>query len=803
MIVDDPSNIEDTPRSFKSKTSILAPGNYTVVSDNPKLHMDNDPEMKPLEATEASSQNQEFVSESTETNQPGTPLRHADLRTHVDKSLAKTGKRELAEMEDSPFVDPYYNETYLYLIPRDSKSLFIIWEVSEDTRVYLTRKFGEDFFEHNKLILRVSQVTDVDYDGTNSNYSFEVDDDLHWKCEYWVEVTGGEYYLAEIGYRAAGTDFFERVASSNTVFIPRNETTTAEKYAEWDSVEVDPNNVEMIVAPDEWRLNLYHYWKNRRHHAPDERGYWSLVLHQHLPFVRHPEHDVSLEEQWFFEAVVSVYTQLLHLFWELERDKVDFRLTVSFSPTLISMMRDPLLKMRAARHIDECIAFATQERDNSQGKPWHDTVEQTLHRFHLAREVFRAYEGDLTRGYRDFQKIGKLEIITCPATHMILPLFNHFPEVIRAQLRFACEQYQRVFERAPRGVWLPENAFTPGIDRYLAEQGLKWSLGSARSILSGDTRAFYDGRLPVITPSGVAAFGIDEETRQQVWSRESGYPGHMHYKEWYRDVGYDAEWDYLPPYFKTANVRRNTGIKYHRITGQEVQLSEKDYYNIPAAEAAVNEHAAQFVYYRGVQVNHLHDTMGVKPCVVSAYDAELFGHWWEEGPAWINSVFRKMLYDQNIVRPITPSEYLAENPRHQKLMPGAASWGKKNFFSTWVDGREYQPNCWVFRHYYRLCGRLQEQAIRYKTTTDPRIIRTLNQAVRELFLAVSSDWGFLIETGQAVRYAELKIVTHLDRTRQLLTHLESGKLDSSYLETLEEVDTIFPGEEMDFRVFCP
>ncbi len=715
---------------------------------------------------------------------------------------------ELADKVDAgiltstPFLDPLQNETYCYLVPRDPRTIYAIWEVGQATREHLQAAHGNAFFDRHHLILRLYQVTGIVFDGFNANAVFEKSDWLDDKNEYWLEVIGDNDYLAEIGYRSNDGNDFEVVARSNVIRVPKGYPTEREAYAGGNEVEVDGNAVEVPVREDEWRFNQYYYWKERTHAAPDEKGCWALVLHQHLPFVRHPEYRVSLEEQWYFEAVLAVYTQIINMFWRLERDKVDFRVTVSLTPPLLSMMQDPLLQQRAARHIDQCIRLATRERDNSHGMPYHDTAEQILHRFWIAKEVFEAYDGDLTRGYRDFQDMGKVEVITCPATHMILPLFAHHPEIVRGQIQLACRQYERAFGRWPRGMWLPENAFTPGIDRFLVDEGIKWCLLDATALAEADTRSHHGTNAPIITPNGLACFGIDEETRAQVWSREGGYPGHENYKEWYRDLGYDADWDYLPDYFKTANVRRNTGIKYYRITEKGCDLGGKDYYKPLWAEGTVHEQAGQFVYYRGVKANYVRDTDAITACTVSAYDAELFGHWWEEGPAWLESVFRKMCFDQQEVRPVTPSEYLAEHPRHQQLMPGASSWGKKNYFQTWVDGREYQPNCWVFRHYYRLCGRMTDLATRFKGCEDALMVRALNQAAREMCLAVASDWGFLIETGQAVRYSELQIIAHIDRAKELMRQVQEGRINETYLLTLEAADNFMAWDEMDFRVFC-
>ncbi len=725
----------------------------------------------------------------------GAPAREAEL-----DPAAAYRKKVLTEL---PLLTDTYDETYLYLVPCDPGGLFVVWEVGRVTREELARRFGPEFFASNHLLLRVYDVTGVDFDGFNAVSFFEVDDFLNDKLQYWVKVEGGRSYVAELGFRAAGTTFFEKVARSNAVQTPRGVPETADRYVAWGDAPSDPNEREIGVGPDEWRYNQYLYWKRRTHAAPEEKGYWALVLHQHLPFVRHPEYDVALEEQWFFEAVVSVYTQFLHMLWRLERDKVDFRVTVSLTPPLLSMMQDPLLKLRAARHIDQCIALATREVENAGGKPWLAAAEEILARFWTAKHVWDSYEGDLTRGYRDFQDAGKLEVITCPATHFVLPLFRHFPETVRAQVQVACRQYARVFGRWPRGIWLAENAWTPGLDELLASEGLRYFLVNPKGVEEGDTRPFYGSTEPVVTPAGLAAFPIDPETRAKIWSRENGYPGAPNYKEWYRDLGYDADWDYLPEYWKTASVRRNTGIKYYRITGRGVDLGGKGYYEPAWARETLEAQAGAFVFERGAQVNHWYGTNGGrKPVIVSAYDAELFGHWWEEGPAFLESVFRRMLRDQTEVRPVTLSEYLAEHPGHQRLVPGPSSWGKGDYFQTWVEGREFQPNSWVYRHVYRLCGKMTDAATRLRDATDPLLVRALNQAARELFLAGASDWGFLISTGQAVRYSEVQITQHLGRARELLRQVEAGSIVPEYLQTLEDADTIFPFGDMDFRVFC-
>jgi 1,4-alpha-glucan branching enzyme len=712
------------------------------------------------------------------------------------------GDPQVAFLKFVPPLSDRIDDTYLYLLPADPEGLYIFWEVGSTVRQRLTERFGEEFLRKNHLILRVYDVTGIDFNGYNALSHFEVDDYLNDKIRYWVKVKPGRNWVAELGYRSEGTLFFEMVARSNVVFSPTGREAPAGE-TEWADVSVPPSDVEANVETEGWRFNRYLYWKRRSGSEPDEAGFWSLVLHQHLPFVRHPEHDVSLEEQWFFEAVVSVYTQLIGMMWRLREERVDFRLTVSLTPPLISMMRDGRLQARVSRHIHELLSLSERLHSRATDSREIETLGEILRRLWVAKRVFEAYGGDLTRGYREFQDLGKLEVITCPATHYLLPLYTHLPEVVRAQIRLACRQYREVFGRWPRGIWLPENAFTPGLDEFLAAEGIRWTLIATRGLREGNTKPIFDTAAPVISPAGVAFFAIDEETRARIWSREGGYPGAPPYKEWYRDVGYDLPWEELPPYFRVADVRRNTGIKLHQIGPRGTSLGDKPLYVLPEAGRMVQTHAEEFLRERIAQVERVGgEHPGLKPCIVSAYDAELFGHWWEEGPPFIEILFRKLLQEQSRIRPVTPGEFLAERPRHQRVMPGASSWGEGDFFKLWVSEKAIGGNDWVYRHIFRLCHRLTELATRFRNDGNPLRRRALDQAARCLLLAGASDWGFLIATAQASSYASTQVVTHVDRTRRLLDEAESGMIDLPWLTTIEGADSLLPDREMDAGIFA-
>jgi len=309
----------------------------------------------------------------------------------------------------------------------------------------------------------------------------------------------------------------------------------------------------------------------------EPKGYWCLQLHAHLPFVRHPEYPDFLEEDWFYEAVVETYIPLLSTFEKFLEDGVDFRVTMSITPPLAAMLGDQLLQGRCYARINKLIELSEKEVWRTRSLPFQETAKHYEHELKECRRIWEKYHGNLLEGFKRLQDLGKLEIITCCATHGFLPLKNN-ENAIRAQVKVAVQEYERIFGRRPNGIWLAECAYTPGIDKILKEEQIRFFFLEAHGILYGTPRPKYGVFAPVYCPSGVAAFGRDLETAQQVWSAENGYPGDPDYREFYRDLGYDLDYEYVKPYLHSDGLRRNIGLKYHRITGK-VPLSEKQPYN--------------------------------------------------------------------------------------------------------------------------------------------------------------------------------------------------------------------------------
>lgn len=524
--------------------------------------------------------------------------------------------------------------------------------------------------------------------------------------------------------------------------------------------------------------------------ANEHKGYLCLVLHGHLPFVRHPEHEEFLEEDWLYEAITETYVPLIQMFERLSSEGVDFRMTMSVTPTLTSMLTDSLLQERYLKHIESLIELSHKEVERTRWQPEFNNLSRMyLDLFSNARALFLRYNRNLVSAFRRFQDAGYLEIITCGATHGYLPLMEEFKPSVKAQIKVATANYEKNFGRSPKGIWLPECGYYPGVDEILKSFGIKYFFTDSHGLLHATPRPKYGVFAPGYCKSQVACFSRDMESSKQVWSSVEGYPGDYYYRDFYRDVGFDLEYDYIKPYIHRDGIRINTGIKYYRITGPG---NMKLPYEPDRARDAAASHAGNFMFNREKQVEYLYDALGRKPIIVSPYDAELFGHWWFEGPQWIEFLFKKLHYDQKVIKPVTPLQYLAENPKNQVLTPSMSSWGWKGYSEVWLQG----TNDWIYRHLHK-ASRVMTDIVRENPDVNGIKRRMLNQALRELLLAQSSDWAFIMATGTHVEYANRRTKDHLLRFFRLIDMFNAGSVDEVFLSEIEGRDNIFP--EIDYR----
>ncbi|MBC9784010.1 DUF1957 domain-containing protein [Heliobacterium chlorum] len=526
------------------------------------------------------------------------------------------------------------------------------------------------------------------------------------------------------------------------------------------------------------------------------KGLIAFVLHAHLPYIRHKDREDYLEERWFFEAITECYLPLLQVFEGWDRDRLQGSVTLTMSPTLLSMLADPLMQERYVNHMSNLTLLAELEIERTQEDPAFSTLAHMYrHRFSEALHTFNErYHRDLIGAFRRLMDRGIVEIIPCPATHGYLPFMRFYREAQRVQIATAVNTYEGFFHRSPQGIWLSECAYHPGLENILAEFHLKYFITDAHGVQFATPQPRYGTYAPIMTPAGVAAFGRDLESSKQVWSKDEGYPGDSDYREYYRDIGFDLDFEYVRPFIHPEGIRLHTGFKYHRITDREG--SHKEPY-VPAwAESKAAQHAGNFLFNRSKQIEYLNEVMPERePLILCPYDAELFGHWWYEGPRFLDQVIRRRSEVDAGIEFITPSGYLQRYPRIQPATPSESSWGAEGYHEVWLEG----SNHWLYRHLHRAAEQMIDLS-REQYYADGLSQRALNQMARELLLAQSSDWAFIMKTDTAVNYAVNRSVYHLNNCLALSEMLTGKKpLDESLVDDLEDRNPVFP--RVDFRKY--
>jgi 1,4-alpha-glucan branching enzyme len=521
-------------------------------------------------------------------------------------------------------------------------------------------------------------------------------------------------------------------------------------------------------------------------------GLIAPILHAHLPFVRHPEHEDFLEEDWFFEALSESYLPLLRMMRRLADDEVPFRLTVSLTPTLGAMLRDELLQTRYLRHLERLLGLAHQEVERNRNHP--RLVELSTFYARFFNEIRDFYcdslQRDVVGSFRELQDAGHLEICASAATHPFLPLLDPFPESQQAQILIGCDAYREMFGRDPVGFWLPECGYSPALDSLLNRANIRWFALDSHGLMFAQPQPLRAIFAPCYTPAGPAAFARDRELNQEIWSSRSGYPGHALYRDFYRDIGFDRSKRELEPFLLPAHVRKFSGLKYHAVS----TCAEKELYDPEAAQARAEEDAADFFAKCAARFREI-KTPNFDPVIVSPFDAELFGHWWFEGPHFLESLIRRVAVEPEELSLTTPSEFLSAYPSQQVVRPNPSSWGAHGFGEVWIN----EKNAWIYPELHSATRQMTELARRHRDAHEPAIERALRQIARELLLAQASDWAFLIKTNSAPEYATRRVRDHLQSFERISAQLSLGEIDLEFVGEREERVNLFPN--LNWRYF--
>ena len=507
-------------------------------------------------------------------------------------------------------------------------------------------------------------------------------------------------------------------------------------------------------------------------------GKMAIVLHAHLPYVRKNEEN-ALEEDWLFQAILECYIPLLQVIETSANESPNnCKITISLSPTLLTLLENSNLKQKFPRWIQTRIEFLNELEEK-------DKVASSYLLKNLRNKIIYWEEcsGNLIERFKNLSSKGHLDILTCAATHGYLPILRENPETVRGQIKTAIKSHQNFFDKKPFGIWLPECAYYENLDEVLKDCGIRYAILDSHGILNGKPRPRYGVYAPICSKKGIAFFGRDSESTLPVWSAKDGFPGNPVYREFHKDLGWELSLKKLNQ--KGIKTSRPLGIKFHRITNPKLSLGKKDYYIEMDANKKVEEDAKTYLRQRSEQLKNLSKISNFNPILVAPFDAELFGHWWYEGPKFIKSIFTNA---SNYKIKLTHlKDFLSEGPNLQICDPSPSSWGQGGYHNYWLNDK----NSWIVPEITKAGIKYIEEAS--KEINNELRIRILKQAGRELLLSESSDWSFILRAGTTTELAKERVERHLARFWKLINFINvDAKVDLSFLKDVEEEDKIFP-----------
>jgi 1,4-alpha-glucan branching enzyme len=536
-------------------------------------------------------------------------------------------------------------------------------------------------------------------------------------------------------------------------------------------------------------------------------GVVALVLHSHLPYVLHHGRFPHGSE-WLCEAVAECYLPLLQVVRGLVRRGILPRCTVEFSPVLCEQLAQPAFRVLFQQYCREKAEAAREDEQHFRrygyGAPWVRLAQfwQSWYTERL-QEFVEDYAGALLPAFARLQAMGVLELAASAATHAYLPLLPS-ERSVAFQVRVGIETYRQHFGQLPRSFWLPECGYYPagdttaaavygsgvvrsrGVEEILARLGIEvtvveqqlveratpWSALQERSLL----RPYWCVSAPEAS-WGCLVLARHQATAARVWDARTGYPGDGDYLDFHKR--HYTSW-----------------LRYWRVTDNRLDMQYKLLYVPEWAQQKAAEHARHFVEVLTATVQHESSRRTPMPVVCLPFDTELFGHWWFEGPLFVQRFFEQLEATGQV-------EAWSLGQCRQRLEPAArvrlpaGSWGKDAGHEPWANPQVR----WMWHQMAQAEARLGELLQRFPSgRRTPVQERLLQQALRELLLLQSSDWSFLVVTGTAKEYAEQRFVFHARAFEQLCAYVEEVAEQAervpeaeAYLENLERRDALFAG----------
>jgi 1,4-alpha-glucan branching enzyme len=502
-----------------------------------------------------------------------------------------------------------------------------------------------------------------------------------------------------------------------------------------------------------------------------EVGSFALVLHTHLPWVAH--HGTwPVGEEWLHQAFTGSWRRVIGVLDSLAEQGVREVATLGVTPVTAAMLDDPYC-------LAELHSWAGRWQLRAEGlgtgSDWQEFArwERAEATACLADLEARWLRGGLSSVLRPLLDSRVIELLSGPATHPFQPLLTD--RFAAAQLRTGLDDAQLRFGRRPAGIWAPECGYAPGMAEFYAGAGV------ARFVVDGPAVGGRTGAGFRLGSSGVACFARDLAVSERVWASGRGYPAGPDYRDFHT--------------FDHAS-----GFRASRVTALDVPAADKARWRPGPAMAAARRDAADFVAVIVARLRQLHAEQGRPGLVVTAFDTELFGHWWYEGPQFLASLLR--LLPEAGVTLTTLAGAERDGLVTGRIELGPSSWGAGKDWRVWDNERVAglaTDSAHVQKRLTELVDAANGAALRsgYAPVRNP----ALDQLAREAMLLTSSDWAFMVTRDSAAGYARDRAAGHAKAFADLAATVEHGDVRAATAEAARLRRLDGPFGHVDGRLF--
>lgn len=509
----------------------------------------------------------------------------------------------------------------------------------------------------------------------------------------------------------------------------------------------------------------------------------SLVINivAHSPYIRHLDESNAFRNNILFSAISDIYLPLLNMFADLESEGIPFKVNMVVSPTLCTMLADPVIQQQYIEWLEKIIALGEAEinkydSNDFRGKLASKYMKQAKQNLKDFQETFNQ---DILSKIKYYTNHGNIELMATAATYSFLPHYVDMPEAVQAQIETGMQIHKSYFGVVPEGFWLPYMGYVPGLERIIRPYIFNYSIVDTHSLLFANPQPTAGIFSPVRCENSLVLFGCDYE-------KNSNYRKAGVYRNQEKDTGFEADEDYLNSVLGDIGARVKTGYRYNANDGSE--------YNIKAAMNQAKADAEAFIKEKSEKLEKASELVKEGDVsLVCSFDASTFGGSWYEGIEWLNQVLRSAVESEDFEL-ATCSELIDKQYSLQRIAPFAGANVGTGYGECLLDNN----NSWMIRYVRKACERMIDLAVRFSDDTGLKA-RSLNLASKELLLAMAGDWPMMLHDGEMPEYAEERFKESVSAFSTVYDSLGSNCISTEWLTKMEKKHPLF--SDMNYHVF--